>query len=69
MAAGILGVDSHRICFIPKLERPPMKLQLIFVFGFLVSLTALSLLVWVFAAYETNNLWPLNHNPRLSQET
>jgi hypothetical protein len=49
-------------------ERKPMKLALVFLFGFFASLGVVGGLVWLFAAYETSSLLPIFHGPRLSQD-
>ncbi|VXC38661.1 conserved exported hypothetical protein [Arthrobacter sp. 9AX] len=45
-----------------------MKLWKLIVLGVVVSVTALTALIWAFAAYETANLSPLSHDPRLTQD-
>lgn len=50
-------------------KREPMKLHRVFLFGFLASLTVVGGLIWLFAAYETADLLPMFHAPRLSQDT
>ncbi|TAP43176.1 hypothetical protein [Arthrobacter sp. S39] len=50
-------------------ERKPMKLSLVFLFGFLASLAVIGSLIWFFAAYETGDLWPFGYNPRINQDT
>lgn len=49
-------------------ERKPMKLPLVFLFGFLASLVVVGGLIWVFAAYEAGDLWPFAYNPRITQD-
>lgn len=44
-----------------------MKLPLIFLWGFVVSLAVVGGTIWLFAAYETANWWPWTAEPRLSQ--
>lgn len=45
-----------------------MKLHLVFLFGFLASVVIVCGLIWIFAAYETADVWPLSHDPRISQD-
>lgn len=49
-------------------DRMPMKLSLVFLFGFLASLAVLGGLMWLFAAYETRSIFPFTHRPLLSQD-
>lgn len=48
--------------------RQPMKLHLVFLLGFLASVGVICGLIYVFAAYEAADPWPLTHNPRISQD-
>lgn len=48
-------------------EKEPMKLPLVFLWGFVVSLAVVGGTIWLFAAYETANWWPWTAEPRLSQ--
>ncbi|MDP9692699.1 UNVERIFIED_ORG: hypothetical protein J2X79_000228 [Arthrobacter globiformis] len=48
-------------------ERKPMRLPLVFLFGFLASLVVVGGLIWFFAAYEAGRLWPFAYNPRINQ--
>lgn len=50
------------------LQRQPMRLHLVFVWGFIASLGVVAGLTWLFAAYETANWWPWSVEPRLSQD-
>lgn len=45
-----------------------MKLYLVFLLGFLASVATVGGLIWFFAAYETKDLNPFFHSPRMSQD-
>lgn len=49
-------------------DRKPVRLSLVFLFGFLFSVAVVVGLTWLFAAYETANWSPWLHEPRLSQD-
>jgi hypothetical protein len=49
-------------------QRDPMKLHLIFAYGFLASLVVVGAMVWLFAAYETASWWWPAQEPKLSQD-
>lgn len=49
-------------------DQKPVRLSLVFLFGFLFSLAVMICLTWLFAAYETANWLPWLHEPRLSQD-
>lgn len=49
-------------------DRKPVRLSLVFLFGFLFSVAVVVGLTWLFAAYETANWFPWLHEPRLSQD-
>lgn len=49
-------------------DRTPVRLSLVFLFGFLFSLGVVAGLTWLFAAYETADWFPWLHEPRLSQD-
>lgn len=48
--------------------KKPMKLHLVFILGFVASVAVVAGLAWLYAAYETANLWPWSAEPRLSQD-
>ncbi|MCI0141532.1 hypothetical protein KNN17_08055 [Arthrobacter bambusae] len=48
--------------------RQPMKLYLVFLLGFLASVATVGGLIWLLAAYETKDLNPFFHSPRMSQD-
>lgn len=49
-------------------DQKPVRLSLVFLFGFLFSLAVMVCLAWLFAAYETANWFPWLHEPRLTQD-
>lgn len=49
-------------------NRKPVRLSLVFLFGFIFSFAVVSGLTWLFAAYETAQWLPWLHEPRLSQD-
>lgn len=49
-------------------DQKPVRLSLVFLFGFLFSLAVMTGLAWLIAAYETANWLPWLHEPRLSQD-
>lgn len=49
-------------------QKEPMKLQLVFFWGFLASLAVVGVTIWLFAAYETANWWWPAQDPKLTQD-